>query len=123
VYAAVAWGLGALPGVFTAVAYFIGEKYGDAQGEAATESTLFLTSLDGFVAGAFGMIAALADSSNPAQASQPASLAVLGNTAVALAYGLEKAVVANTYGLSAIAAGVIGGVCTGVAAGIQDFGS
>jgi hypothetical protein len=40
---------------------------------------------------------------------------VLGNTSAMLAYGLEKAVVASTDGLSALLAGLIGGFCTWVA--------
>ena len=53
----------------------------------------------------FGVVAALSLSSSPPAAAVPAVLAVLGNTSAMLAYGLEKAVVAFTDGLSALLAG------------------
>jgi hypothetical protein len=114
VYTAVAWGAGALPGVFAAVSYW--------GGEGAAEPMLFLTSATGLLAAVFGVIAALDTSSNPADAAEPAVLAVLANVAPGLAYGLEEAVVASTDGLSAILAGTIGGVCTFVASTMDGFG-
>jgi hypothetical protein len=118
----VSWGVGALPGVFTAIAYYVGDKYTQPAGDAATESTLFLTSLSGFGGAVFGVVAALAASSSPPDAALPAVLAVLGNAAAMLAYGLEKGVVAGTQGVSAILAGVIGGTCTFTASVIDTFG-
>ena len=114
VYTAVAWGAGALPAVFAAVSYW--------GGEAATESMLCLTSMTGLLAAAFGVVSALDTSSSPAEAAEPAVLAVLANVAPGLAYGLEKSVVASTEGLSAILAGTIGGVCTFVASAMDGFG-
>ena len=114
VYTAVAWGAGALPAVFAAVSYW--------GGEAATESMLCLTSMTGFLAAVAGVVSALDTSSSPADAAEPAVLAVLANVAPGLAYGLEKSVVASTEGLSAIVAGTIGGVCTFVASAMDGFG-
>lgn len=114
VYTAVAWGAGALPGVFAAVSYW--------GGEAAAEGMLYLTSLTGFVAAVFGVIAAVDTSPSLAEAAEPAVLAVLANVAPALAYGLEEAVVASTDGVSALLAGVIGGLCTFVASAMDSFG-
>ncbi|HEX4012018.1 MAG TPA: hypothetical protein VHX62_18495 [Solirubrobacteraceae bacterium] len=122
VYTAVAWGLAALPGVFAGIAYYIGERYNQADAEVASQSTLFFTSLTGFGAAVFGVIAAVDTSTDLADAALPAALAVLGNTAAALAWGLEKETVAGTDGLSAIFAGVIGGVCTFVGSVIDSFG-
>ncbi len=122
VYNAVSWGAGALPGVFSAVSYYVGEKYTEADADVANEGMLFLTSLSGFGGAAFGVIAALDTSSNLADAALPAVLAVLGNIAAALAYGLEKGVVASTEGISALLAGVIGGVGTFTASVIDTFG-
>ena len=122
VYTAVSWGVGALPGVFAGIAYFIGVKYGGASGEAAAESCLFLTSLSGFIGAVFGVIAAVDTNSSVEDAAEPAVLAVLGNTAAALAYGLETSVVAGSDGVSAVLAGVIGGACTFVAAAMDSFG-
>ncbi|HTU84185.1 MAG TPA: hypothetical protein VMF57_01350 [Solirubrobacteraceae bacterium] len=114
VYTAVAWGAGAMPGVFAAVSYW--------GGEGAAEPMLFLTSLTGLLAAVSGVIAALDTSPSPADAAEPAVLAVLANVAPGLAYGLEKSVVASTDGLSAILAGTIGGVCTFVASAMDGFG-
>ena len=114
VYTAVAWGAGALPAVFAAVSYW--------GGEAATESMLCLTSMTGLLAAAFGVVSALDTSSSPADAAEPAVLAVLANVAPGLAYGLEKSVVASSEGLSAILAGTIGGICTFVASAMDGFG-
>jgi hypothetical protein len=119
VYNAVAWGVGALPGVFSAISFYVGEKYTQPAADAATESTLFLTSLSGFGGAVFGVVSALSLSSSPPDAALPAVLAVLGNTSAMLAYGLEKAVVAGTDGLSALLAGLIGGFCTWVASVIE----
>jgi hypothetical protein len=121
VYTAVSWGVGALPGVFAGIAYFIGVKYGGASGEAASESCLFLTSLSGFIGAAFGVIAAIDTNPTVADAAEPAVLAVLGNTAAALAYGLEQGVVASTDGISALLAGLIGGVCTLIGGAMDSF--
>jgi len=114
VYTAVEWGAGALPAVFAAISYW--------GGEGAAEPMLFLTSGTGLLAAVFGVIAALDTSSSPADAAEPAVLAVLANVAPGLAYGLEKSVVASTEGLSAIVAGTIGGVCTFVASAMDGFG-
>jgi hypothetical protein len=46
---------------------------------------------------------------------------VLENTAAALAYGLEQGVVASTDGISALLAGLIGGVCTLIGGVIDSF--
>lgn len=119
VYNAVAWGVGALPGVFSAISFYVGEKYTQPAADAATESTLFLTSLSGFGGAVFGVVAALSLNSSPPAAAIPAVVAVLGNTSAMLAYGLEKAVVASTDGLSALLAGLIGGLCTWVASVID----
>jgi hypothetical protein len=119
VFNAVAWGVGALPGVFSAISFYVGEKYTQAAADAATESTLFLTSLSGFGGAVFGVVAALSLSSSPPDAALFAVIAVLGNTSAMLAYGLEKAVVASTDGLSALLAGLIGGFCTWVASVID----
>jgi hypothetical protein len=100
VYTAVSWGVGALPGVFSAVSYYVGETYSEADADVATEGMLFLTSLSGFGGAVFGVIAALDTRSDLADATLPAVLAVLGNMAAALAYGLEKEVVAGTEGIS-----------------------
>ena len=78
--------------------------------------------MSGFLGAVFGVIAAVDTSSSLPDAAQPAALAVLGNTAAALAWGLEEGVVASTDGLSAIFAGVIGGVCTFVGAAMDSFG-
>jgi hypothetical protein len=122
VYTGVSWGVGALSGVFSAVSYYVGEKYSEADADVATEGMLFLTSLSGFGGAVFGVIAALDTSSDLADAALPAVLAVLGNMAAALAYGLEKGVVASSQGISALLAGVIGGVCTFTASVIDSFG-
>jgi hypothetical protein len=119
---AVAWGLEAAPPVMDAVAYFIGEKYAEPEGETAEESVLFLTSLDGFIAAAFGVGAAITQSPSLPEAALPAVLAILNNVADALVWGLDKSIVSSTYGLSAIVAGVIGGASTSLGAAIEAFG-
>jgi hypothetical protein len=86
--------------VFSAVSYYVGETYSEADADVATEGMLFLTSLSGFGGAVFGVIAALDTRSDLADATLPAVLAVLGNMAAALAYGLEKEVVAGTEGIS-----------------------
>ena len=122
VYDAVSWGVGALPGVFSGVSYYVGEKYSQPSADVANEGMLFLTSLSGFGGAVFGVLAAIDTSSTLPDATLPAVLAVLGNTAAMLAYGLEKQVVAGTDGISAILVGVIGGVCTFTASVIDTFG-
>ncbi len=122
VYTAVSWTLAALPGVFAGIAYYIGEKYSPADAEVASQSTLFLTSLSGFGGAVFGVVAAVDTSPTLTDATEPAVLAVLGNVAAALAWGLEQEVVASTDGLSAIFAGVIGGVCTFAGSVMDSFG-
>src|ERR1700683_1251063 len=62
VYTAVSSGLEALPGLFTAIGYYIGENYSGADGEAANESMLGVSSLDGFLGAGFGVVTALATS-------------------------------------------------------------
>lgn len=122
VYDAVSWGVGALSAVFTGVSYYVGEKYSQADADVANQGMLFLTSLSGFTGAGFGVIAAVTSNSNLADAPLPAVLAVLRNTASMLAYGLEKEVVAGSEGISAVLAGVIGGVCTFTASVIYAFG-
>lgn len=122
VYNAVSWGVGGLPGVFSGVAYHVGEKYSEPDADVATEGMLFLTSLSGFGGAVFGVIAAVDTSSTLPDAALPAVLGVLGNASAMLAYGLEKEVVAGTDGISALLAGVIGGVCTFVGSVIYTFG-
>jgi len=122
VLTAVSWATGAAPGVLAGIAYYIGAKYGEASGEAATDSCLFLTSLSGLFAAGLGVAAALDTSSSPADAAEPAVLAVLANVAPILAWGLTKEIVTSTEGISAVLAGAIGGACTFVASAIDSFG-
>jgi hypothetical protein len=83
---------------------------------------LFLTSLSWFGGAVFGVIAALDTSSDVADAALPAVMAVLGKMAAALAYGLEKGAVASIEGMSALLAGLIGGVYTFTASVMESFG-
>jgi len=122
VLTAVSWATAAAPGVLAGIAYYVGVSYGEPSGEAANDSCLFLTSLSGLFAAGLGVAAALDNSSNPADAAEPAVLAVLANVAPILAWGLSKEIVASTEGISALLAGLIGGACTLVASAMDSFG-
>ena len=122
VLTAVSWATGAAPGVLTGIAYYVGAKYGQVSGDAATDSCLFLTSLSGLFAASLGVAAALDTSSNPEDAAEPAVLAVLANVAPILAWGLTNEIVTSTEGISALLAGAIGGACTFVASAMDSFG-
>jgi hypothetical protein len=122
VLSAVSWATGAAPGVLAGIAYYVGVRYGNGSGEAANDSCLFLTSLCGLFAAGLGVAAALDTSSSPADAAEPAVLAVLANVAPILAWGLTKEIVTGTEGISALLAGAIGGACTFVASAMDSFG-
>lgn len=110
------WVSGVLPGVFGAVAYAIGEKDGEEAGQAAAESTLYLTSLDGGLGVIAGVVGALASNiEDPAKGALVAGAAVLDRVAPTLDWGLAHSLVSATEGLSAVLASLIGGVCTIVA--------
>jgi hypothetical protein len=123
VYTAVSWATGAAPGVLAGVAYYVGVRYGQESGEAASSSCLFLTSLSGVFGAVFGVIAALDISPSVADAIEPAVLALLANAAAILAWGLDAKVVASTEGVSALLGGVIGGICTFIASAMDSFGT
>jgi hypothetical protein len=122
VLTAVSWATGAAPGVLSGIAYYVGAKYGQVSGEAATDSCLFLTSLCGLFAASLGVAAALDTSSSPEDAAEPAVLAVLANVAPILAWGLTSEIVTSTEGISALLAGAIGGACTFIASAMDSFG-